>query len=198
MNLMHTRDAAFAFFKLSLGDNHDLDEVLRFSCVAAHALAEQRLQLLAQDVVSWVITRVGASRSKELVKSIWRNHSWYESDFSVLNTLMRGFLNVGMSPEALDILHKMRILGVFPSLSAITILLRGKTSEAVDCLHSMMECGCEPSIVTFNTIMHSLCREGNVAEARKIFDEIPEMGVTPNASAYNTLMDGYVKSREVG
>ena len=39
----------------------------------------------------------------------------YESDFSVLNTLLRGFMNVGMGFEALEVLRIMRDVGVRPA-----------------------------------------------------------------------------------
>ncbi|RZB41962.1 hypothetical protein D0Y65_052807 [Glycine soja] len=62
MKLFQTRDAAFAFFKLAFGDCSDSEEILRLSCVSAHVLAAQKLQLLAQDVVSWLIARVRAAK----------------------------------------------------------------------------------------------------------------------------------------
>ncbi|XP_050911200.1 uncharacterized protein LOC127126332 isoform X2 [Lathyrus oleraceus] len=92
MKLLHTREASFAFFKLAFG-NSDSDEILHSCCISAHVLSAQSRSLLAQDMVSWVFGRIEAERSKELVGFMWKNHAQYESDFSVLNTLMRGFLN---------------------------------------------------------------------------------------------------------
>ncbi|KAL5059321.1 hypothetical protein RYX36_030925 [Vicia faba] len=95
MKLLNTPDADFAFFKLAFS-NYESDEILRSCCISAHVLSAQSRQLLAQDMISWVFGRIDAGRSKELVEFMWRNHTQYESDFSVLNTLMRAFLNVGL------------------------------------------------------------------------------------------------------
>ena len=45
---------------------------------------------------------------------MWGGHHKYESDFSVLDTLMRAFLIVDMGSRALDILSRMREVGVRP------------------------------------------------------------------------------------
>ena len=61
---------------------------------------------LAQDVVSWLIARVGAGRTNKIVDFMWRNHAMYESDFSVLNTLLRGFMNVGRERNGFEVRYK--------------------------------------------------------------------------------------------
>ncbi|KAK7843496.1 pentatricopeptide repeat-containing protein [Quercus suber] len=38
--------------------------------------------------------------------------------------------------------------------------------------------------------------EGNMVQARKLFDGIHDMGVYPDVTMFNTLMDGYIKARD--
>jgi len=47
----------------------------------------------------------------------------YESNFFVLNSLLRGFMNVGMGFEALEVLRIMMDVGVRSGLSSLTILI---------------------------------------------------------------------------
>ncbi|KAK8687654.1 hypothetical protein V6N13_086457 [Hibiscus sabdariffa] len=66
MNLLGTRETAFAFSRFAFRD--DSEEAVRFSCTVAHILATQNLRYLAQDVVSCVIRRIGETRSEDLVQ----------------------------------------------------------------------------------------------------------------------------------
>ena len=69
MELLGYRETAFAFFKLAFRD--DSEGIVRSCCIAAHFLAGYNLRLLAQDVVSCVIARIGPSRSTDLVGFMW-------------------------------------------------------------------------------------------------------------------------------
>ncbi|XP_019424577.1 PREDICTED: pentatricopeptide repeat-containing protein At1g62914, mitochondrial-like isoform X2 [Lupinus angustifolius] len=196
MKLLETREAAFAFFKLALGENYDSGEIVHLCCTAAHVLAAQKLQLYAQDMVSWVIGRVGASRSKELVELMWKNHSEYESDFSVLNTLMRGFLNVGMSSEALNILHRMRVVGVRPSLSAVTILISlllriGAYGSVWKLFKDMLCKGPRPSRITFNMMIYWFCRQNGLVIAENLLHLMPKFRCSADVYTYNSLIHAY-------
>ncbi|KAI5350471.1 hypothetical protein L3X38_003362 [Prunus dulcis] len=110
MKLLGSRETAFGFFKLALRD--DSEQIVRSCCIVAHLLAGENLRFLAQDVVSCVIAKIEPSRSRHLVGFMWASHCEYESDFSVLDTLMRGFLKAEMGLEALEIVSRMRKVGV--------------------------------------------------------------------------------------
>jgi len=57
----------------------------------------------------------------------------------------------------------------------------------------MVETGCRPNVVTFNTLMNSLCREGRVLEALALVDRMVEEGHQPNAVTYGTIVNGLCK-----
>ncbi|KAF7138957.1 hypothetical protein RHSIM_Rhsim07G0038800 [Rhododendron simsii] len=189
--------------------------------MAAHLLAAEGLRPSAQDLLSWVVARIGLGRSWEVVEYMCSEHYKYETDFSVLDSLMRAFLNADMVPRAMEMVDRMREVGVKPSSSAVSILFKlllrigdygsvwkcvlinayyimGRTSDGLALLRFMIERGCNPSNVAFNTPINALCMEGNVVEARKLFHRIREMGVFPNTVIHNALINGYVKARVIG
>lgn len=122
LRLLGDRETAFSFFKFSFCD--DSEESVLSCCLACHVLAREGSRYLAQDMITWIILKIGGSRCGELVEWMWTGHWEYESDFSVLDSLMRGFLNVGMAEQAVEIVGKMREVGLVPSLSAISSLFR--------------------------------------------------------------------------
>lgn len=50
--------------------------------------------------------------------------SVYESDYSVLDLLMRAFMNAEMNPQALEVMRIMRGIGLQPCLLAFSVLFR--------------------------------------------------------------------------
>ncbi|KAG8391462.1 hypothetical protein BUALT_Bualt01G0190300 [Buddleja alternifolia] len=188
MKLLVDRNVGFAFFKFTFCDVSD--RVVLQSCMAVDLLVAEDLRLLAQDVLAWVIQEIGEERR-------YRDGSC-----------------------ALEVVDRMREVGVRPSVSAICVLFKlllrlgdygsvwklfrdmvgkgpGWTWDALNWVHLMVESGCNPSTATFST-MNAFSKEGNIMEARKIFDGMQEMGMSPGTKLYNALMDGYVKAREVG
>ncbi|KAF5732840.1 putative pentatricopeptide repeat-containing protein [Tripterygium wilfordii] len=182
------------FLRKSLKE--DSEATLRSCCVAAHILAAEDLRLWAQDVVSRVFGRIGAVRSRGLVKFMWGNHHEYESDFSVLDTLMRVFLNVEMGCEALEIVHWMRKVGAKPSLSAIGILFKfllrvGDYGSVWKLFRSMVREGPRPSNRTFNMMILGFCQESYVQIAESLLHVMWKYWCEPDVVAYNILINAY-------
>uniref|UniRef100_A0A2N9GS64 non-specific serine/threonine protein kinase n=1 Tax=Fagus sylvatica TaxID=28930 RepID=A0A2N9GS64_FAGSY len=199
LKLFRTRETAFAFFKFAFRDGSDA--TVRSCCIAAHILAAEDLRFLAQDVVSCVITRIGSGRSEGLVELMWREHHKYESDFSVLDTLMRGFLNVEMSKEAMGVLDRMREVGLRPSLSAITILFKlllrvgdyGLVRIGESLLHVMWKFHCEPDVFTYNIVINAYCIRGQTSDAISWVHLMIARGCKPNVVTFNTLLHALCK-----
>ncbi|PPD67218.1 hypothetical protein GOBAR_DD35908 [Gossypium barbadense] len=173
MNIIGTRETAFAFFRFAFRD--DSEDAIRSSCTVAHILASQNLRYLAQDVVSWVIRRIGETRSEDLVEFMWEGHYDYESDFSVLDTLMRAFLNAGMGTRALGILCRMRDVGAVPSSSAMTTLFEfllrvGDYGSVWKMFRDMIREGPCPSNYTFNAMILGFCRKGHLRTAESLLN----------------------------
>ncbi|XP_055962134.1 pentatricopeptide repeat-containing protein At1g12620-like isoform X2 [Mercurialis annua] len=201
MRLLDNRQTAFAFFKFVFHIHSDAS--VHSYCSAAHLLAAEDLQLLAQDVISWVIQRLGASWSTQLVEIMWANHHRYESDFSVLNTLMRGFMNAGMPQEALEIVVRMRDVGVRPSSSAISILFRlllrvGDYGSVWKLLRGMIREGPLPCNHNFNIMILCFCQKGYLQvgnqkygreeDSKRLFRHLS--GLNPDCSLYDISVAG--------
>ncbi|KAJ6344460.1 hypothetical protein OIU76_006057 [Salix suchowensis] len=194
MKSLEYRETAFGFFKFAFQD--DSDEIVKSSCVAAHVLAAQNLKLLAQDVVYWIIRRVGNDRRREVVEFMWKRHAEFESDFSVLDTLMRGFLKVEMSCEALEIVGRMREVGLRPSSSAITILLKlllrvGDHGSVWKLLRGMIHQGPRPCNHNFNAVILGFCRLGHVKVGESLLYVMQKFKCQPDVYAYNILINAY-------
>lgn len=45
--------------------------------------------------------------------------------------------------------------------------------------------------VTYNTLIHGFCKEGQLKEANKVFREMKATGIAPNVVTYNTPINGH-------
>lgn len=50
---------------------------------------------------------------------------------------------------------------------------------------------CQPNVVTFNIVIHGLCKNGLAGEALELFQVMKNKKVTPNIFTYNTLIWGF-------
>ncbi|PRQ37837.1 putative pentatricopeptide [Rosa chinensis] len=191
MKLFCCRETAFGFFKLAFRD--DNQQTVESCCVAAHVLTAENLRFLAQDVVSCVIGRIGPSRSRDLVGFMWGGHCEYESDFSVLDTLMRGFLNAEMGAEALEVLRRMREGGVRPSLSAVAILFRllirvGVCGSLWKVFRDMIREWPYPCNYVFSAMILGFCRKGLVRVGESLLQVMWKFQYEPDVFAYNIVI----------
>ncbi|KAE8714490.1 putative receptor-like protein kinase [Hibiscus syriacus] len=192
VNLLGTRETAFAFFRFAFRD--DSEDAIRYSCTVAHILAARNLRYLAQDVISWVISRIGETRSEDLVKFMWEGRHKYESDFSVLDKLMRAFLIAGMGSRALGILSRMREVDAVPSSSAMTILFEfllrvGDYGSVWKLFRDMIREGPCPSNYTFNAMILGFCRNGHLGTAQSLLNVMGKYKCDPDVCSYNILIN---------
>jgi len=54
----------------------------------------------------------------------------------------------------------------------------------------MLEEGVEPNEITYNVLIHGLCRTGRTQLAYRHFHEMLERGLMPNKYTYTLLIDG--------
>ncbi|KAF4379760.1 hypothetical protein F8388_023777 [Cannabis sativa] len=192
MELLGCRETAFAFFKLAFRDYSE--KSVRSCCVVAHNLAARNLRFYAQDVISCVIARIGVSRSREVRGFMWKGHREFETDSSVLDTLMRSYLNVGMANEALEVLNKMWEVKVRPSASAINVLFKlllriGDYGSVWKLFRDMVCKEPFPSNYTFNMLILGFCRKGLLNIGESLLHLMRKFRCEPDVFTYNIVIN---------
>ncbi|KAF4388727.1 hypothetical protein G4B88_019004 [Cannabis sativa] len=192
MELLGCRETAFAFFKLAFRDYSEKN--VRSCCVVAHNLAARNLRFYAQDVISCVIARIGVSRSREVRGFMWKGHREFETDSSVLDTLMRSYLNVGMANEALEVLNKMWEVKVRPSASAINVLFKlllriGDYGSVWKLFRDMVCKEPFPSNYTFNMLILGFCRKGLLNIGESLLHVMRKFRCEPDVFTYNIVIN---------
>ena len=56
--------------------------------------------------------------------------------------------------------------------------------------------GLEPNIVTYNIMVHGLCKEGKLEEANDLLSIMEEEGCALDLITYNTVMRGFLLNNE--
>jgi pentatricopeptide repeat protein len=71
-----------------------------------------------------------------------------------------------------------------PQCLLFNILLKGlcdenNSQEALELLHTMAHNGgsCAPDVVSYNTVIDGLCKDGQVDNAYNLFCEMPDRGI---------------------
>lgn len=191
---LDNRLAAFAFFKLVLCDTSE--GIIKSCCISAHLLEAENFRLIAQDVLSWVIRRIGQFRTNEVVKFMWNQHMKRKLDVLVFDSLMRAFLNAEMCPQAMEVLYKMREVGFRPSLSAVSILFKlllrvGDYGSVWKLFRDMVRKGPCPNNFICNVMILGFCRRGCVGIGQSLLHVIRKFGCEPDVYAYNILMNEF-------
>ncbi|QHN97005.1 Pentatricopeptide repeat-containing protein [Arachis hypogaea] len=75
------------------------------------------------------------------------------------------------------------------------------------CTQGVREMFCAPNSVTYNTLIHGFCKNGDMEGAKRVFDRMvevrgqsckPDVGCHPNVLTYNTLIEGLCLGGNVG
>ncbi|KAM7522724.1 hypothetical protein LguiA_012626 [Lonicera macranthoides] len=114
------------------------------------------------------------------------------------NTLMKGLFAQGKSSEAEKLFKKLlseKLIepDVFTYGTVINGLCKsGNTLAAIEFLKTLEKHNFEANIVlsSYNAIIDSLCKDRMVSDARNLFDEMIEKGISPDVVTYTSLIHG--------
>jgi pentatricopeptide repeat protein len=115
-----------------------------------------------------------------------------------VNMMMRANCVLGRVEDAAQLLNEMpgwgfsRTAASFNTLIAAYCHDSGGMETALRLKERMEREGLVPNEVTYNTIVHGLCKEGRMRQASRVVNEMRLKGVTPNTITFNTLIHGYV------
>ncbi|GAB2269972.1 hypothetical protein Dimus_004888 [Dionaea muscipula] len=65
--------------------------------------------------------------------------------------------------------------------------------EACKLFIQMLSCRICPDVTTFNKLIHTLCKKGDVKESERILNKVLKRGVSPNLFTFNLFIRGFCK-----
>lgn len=111
---------------------------------------------------------------------------------------------VKVSPEKrMKLFHQLwddfSKLGFKPTTNHFNALLRVKLENDQDCsptafLGEMEEAGLKPNKVTYQLLIHSYCKQGNLDGATQILQHMKEQELSLNETIFNSIIIGHMKS----
>lgn len=119
------------------------------------------------------------------------------------NCLIRAFATAGLFNESIKLFKKMKSIGIFPSVYTfnslfVIMLQRGRTTMAYQLFDEMLKTyGVTPDTVTFNVLIKGFCRNNEVDQGFRFFNEMSRFGCEPDVVTFNTLVDGLCRSGKV-
>ena len=114
------------------------------------------------------------------------------------NTMISALCNAQRFDDALDLFDRMQRDGLRPDKYTYTSLIQACPHDTQELLYDMRERGIRADIVTYNTIMHSLCLKRQWTQATRLVTEMESRGVAPDSRTYGLLMNGMLKAGKAG
>lgn len=115
------------------------------------------------------------------------------------NMVMRAHCALGRVAEAARVLDEMSDWGISRTAASFNTLIAaycrddGGMEPTLRLKKRMEQEGLTPNEMTYNAIVHGLCKKGNMQQANRFVSEMRANGVAPNTVTFNTLIHGYVK-----
>jgi pentatricopeptide repeat protein len=127
--------------------------------------------------------------SRKLSESPVRDHVTY-------NTVISALCKAKRSREAFTIFEQMKRAGLRPDKFTYTSLIKvcEREGDIQELLYDMKERGVPADVVTYNTIMKTLCEKRQWTQATRLVTEMESRGVSPDSRTYGILMNGMLKA----
>ncbi|KAK1398904.1 PPR domain-containing protein/PPR_1 domain-containing protein/PPR_2 domain-containing protein/PPR_3 domain-containing protein [Heracleum sosnowskyi] len=116
-------------------------------------------------------------------------------DVVVYTILINALCKACLIREATSLLFKMAYMGITPDSICVSSVIDGicKTGGFDEAIKILKIFRLPPNIYIYNSFIAKLCRDGNMALAFKIFQEMIELGFLPDCHSYTTILGGYCK-----
>lgn len=112
------------------------------------------------------------------------------------NTIMiKSFCRTKRPHAALRLLNNMYAQGCHLNSVAYCTVIAGfyqwdHKLEACQLFDQMLGLGIVPNVTTFNKLLHTLCKKGDIKESEKLLDKVLKRGVLPNLFTVNIFIQG--------
>jgi pentatricopeptide repeat protein len=195
-----TKNQGLPILKLTHPILHALE-----SCTSIRQFNQVHTQLIVSGLFQHSLA---ASRvmKKLCSASVMVSHGVYvfdcleEPDAFMCNTIMRSYVNFDDPCSALGFYHE-RMVGkwVVPNHYTFPLLVKvcaeiGSVREGEKTHARVVKFGFEADLFVRNSLIHLYSVCGRIGDARMVFDAGPDLDLV----SWNTMIDGYVKNREVG
>jgi len=119
-----------------------------------------------------------------------------KKDAVTYNTVIAALSKSNMPEKALEMFNNMKRAGIKANKYTYTSLIKScKLSlDMQEILYEMKETGISPDIVTYNTMIRTLCDRLQWYEAKKFVAEMAQGGLKPNSMTYGFLMAGLFRA----
>ncbi|KAH9618474.1 hypothetical protein KSS87_010763, partial [Heliosperma pusillum] len=107
----------------------------------------------------------------------------------IYNTIIDSLCKDRLLPQALGLFKEMKTTTILPNVITYTTLIRGLCSlghwdDTKELLTEMLDSNLAPDIQTYSTLVDMYSKEGNVAEARVIFEFMTKRVMHANIFTY--------------
>lgn len=151
------------------------------------------------DVVVYniAIRAIGLSQGVDFSMNLFREMKdlGFEPTIVTYNTVIKLLCDNFRHTEALEILNTMRKNGCQPNAISYHSFFAcmEKPSEILKLFDSMIESGVRPSMDTYVMLMRKFGRWGFLRPVFVVWKKMEELGCSPDASAYNAMIDALVE-----
>lgn len=116
-----------------------------------------------------------------------------EKDLVSMNTMVLGYVQLGFVKEALDLVEKMRLVGVKPNVVTWNTLIAG-FSQANDevmiaqLFRFMQDAGVKPDVVSWTSIISGFVKNFRNNEAFGSFRKMLDLGLCPSSATISSIL----------
>ncbi|KAK7265048.1 hypothetical protein RJT34_32664 [Clitoria ternatea] len=165
---------------------------------AVKLFKEMKRKGIKLDVVVYniVIRAIGLSQGVDFSIRVYREmkESGLNPTVVTYNTMIRLLCDSYRHKEALALLHTMRHHGCFPNAISYHCFFASmvKPKQIIGLFDAMIESGVRPSIDTYVMLLKKFGRWGFLRPVFIVWNRMKQLGCSPDASAYNALIDALV------
>ncbi|CAL9214322.1 unnamed protein product [Arabidopsis halleri] len=186
----------FAFFKF-ISSQPGFRFTVETYFVMARFLAVHEMFTEAKSLIELVVSRKGKNSASSVFISLVEMRGTPMCDFLV-DSLMITYMDLGFIPDAIQCFRLSRKHQfVVPIRGCGNLLDRmmklNPTATIWGFYMEILDAGFPLNVYVFNILMNKFCKEGNICDAQKVFDEITKRGLQPTVVSFNTLINGYCK-----
>lgn len=166
---------------------------------AVNLYKEMKKKGIRLDVVAYntVIHAIGLSEGVDCSVRVFREMRDLGCKPNVVtyNTIIKLFCQSGRYKNAYEMLDRMHDWGCEPNVITYTCIFRSleKPREILQLFDKMIESGVHPSMDTYVMLLRKFGRWGFLRPVFIVWKKMEKLGCSPDASAYNALIDALVE-----